>query len=212
MDTKSFASQHHRAAGLTEQQLLNNPRWTLIGHGSSSQVHGPRSGAGSYPHAQTPGSRRAAARPRGMCRDRGPHPPTPVWAARGHITPTDPTWHPPGPGTAAQERIVCGWTSLPLPEWLLWWVEASVSLPHSVVRQRVSTKTHLLKLWMSLSLILPKKTRRERGVQRTGGCGGAGWRGHGRGTARATSAAAKMSDIYLLLGLHANTRASASRR
>lgn len=39
-------------------------------------------------------------------------------------------------------------------EWLLWWVEASVSLPHSVVRQRVSTKTRLLKLCTSLSLIL----------------------------------------------------------
>lgn len=39
-------------------------------------------------------------------------------------------------------------------ECTLWCVDAEVSRPHSVIRQRVSTSTHLLKLWMSLSLIL----------------------------------------------------------
>lgn len=74
-----------------------------------------------------------------------------------------------------------GWTSLPLPEWLLWWVEARVSLPHSVVRQRVSTKTHLLKLWMSLSLILPKKKEEREVCRGRGAAEGPGSRGTATG-------------------------------
>lgn len=42
------------------------------------------------------GARCAVAQPYGRHRDWGPHPPTPVRAAWGHITPTGPTRHPPG--------------------------------------------------------------------------------------------------------------------
>lgn len=133
----------------------------------------PGAGPGA-PHMrrpQDPGVQRLGHAGGAVTGDLAPHP---SMGCMGPHHPHGPHVAPTRHQTASQEHIVCGWMSLPLPEWLLWWVEARVSLPHSVVRQRVSTKTHLLKLWMSLSLILPKKQEEREACRGWGAAEGPG--------------------------------------